>query len=32
VRAGNSIEKLDEEISKCEILCANCHQIKHFGV
>jgi hypothetical protein len=32
VRDGNSIEKLDEEISKCEIICANCHQIEHFGV
>jgi len=32
MRDGFSVQKLDEEIAKCEIICANCHQIEHFGV
>lgn len=26
-----SKEKIDEEISKCQILCANCHRLKTFN-
>ena len=26
---GIGIEKLEKEIAKCEILCANCHRIEH---
>jgi hypothetical protein len=28
---GWSKQKLQEEINKCEILCANCHFIEHFN-
>jgi hypothetical protein len=28
--SGVSIKKLDEEISKCEIRCANCHKKRHY--
>jgi len=30
VAHGFSKEKILEEIAKCIIICANCHQIKHF--
>ncbi len=25
-----SLKKVQEEASKCEVLCANCHQIEHY--
>ena len=30
-RRGVALEKLKEEIGKCEILCANCHRKHHRG-
>lgn len=24
-------EKIEKELSKCELLCFNCHQIEHYG-
>lgn len=24
------VQQLDEEIAKCELICANCHQIEHY--
>ena len=29
MHSGYSIQKLEEEAAKCEVLCANCHQIHH---
>lgn len=30
IRRGWSVEKIKEEIEKCDILCANCHAILHY--
>lgn len=30
VNRGFAISKLEEEISKCVVLCANCHRIRHY--
>lgn len=27
---GSSVERLMEEIEKCDIVCANCHRIRTF--
>ena len=27
--ANLSIKKIDEEISKCVVICSNCHRIRH---
>lgn len=24
-------ERLREEVAKCDVVCANCHRIRHFG-
>ena len=29
-RKGGSIEKLEEEIGKCDVLCCNCHSKRHY--
>ena len=29
-RQGTSIEKLEEEIAKCDVLCCNCHAKRHY--
>lgn len=28
VLGGYSIKRIEEEISKCEIVCANCHRVR----
>lgn len=30
VKSGFSFNKILNEISKCQVLCANCHQIEHY--
>lgn len=31
IRRAWGLEKLKKEIAKCVVLCANCHQIRHFN-
>jgi hypothetical protein len=31
VNEGWSIKRIEKEISKCDILCANCHAIEHYA-
>jgi len=30
VNRGASIERIDEEIAKCDLMCSNCHRILHY--
>jgi hypothetical protein len=30
VSAGIALDKIFEEIAKCDVLCANCHRIVHY--
>lgn len=30
IKRGLSWDSISEEIKKCQVLCANCHQIEHF--
>lgn len=30
VRNGLSLKRLEQEIAKCELVCANCHRLRHF--
>lgn len=30
VKSGFVLKKIQEEAKKCEVLCANCHQIHHY--
>ncbi|MBV6446331.1 MAG: hypothetical protein IFNCLDLE_02623 [Ignavibacteriaceae bacterium] len=29
INMGYSIERINKEIEKCELICANCHRIEH---
>lgn len=31
IRCGRNLDSIKQEAEKCEVLCANCHQIEHFG-
>ena len=31
VSSGHSVKAILAEIAKCEVLCANCHHIEHYG-
>lgn len=31
VNSASSIKRIDKEIAKCIILCANCHRLEHYG-
>ncbi|GAH07925.1 unnamed protein product, partial [marine sediment metagenome] len=31
-RPGRSFDKLVEEIKKCDVVCLNCHALRHKGV
>lgn len=30
ISAGYSVERIKEEIQKCDVLCSNCHRKEHF--